>query len=196
MSQPLEQRPRPVDVRVGSTPNALHPISSAERPIGAGRRQWLGLTAILTASVAADQGTKAIVAAALGVGEGRHVLGPLAIRHVHNSGIAFGLFAGATAIVVLVTVAIVGSLLAFFARSARRHPLLPVAVGLVLGGSISNLVDRVRNGHVTDFIAVEYWPRFNLADAFIVIGVGLLFLSFVAADRASARVGRAPLSRR
>ena len=61
----------------------------------------------------------------------------------------------------------------FFARSARRHPLLPVAVGLVLGGSISNLVDRLRLGHVTDFLDFDYWPAFNLADTFIVVGVGL-----------------------
>ena len=84
----------------------------------------------------------------------------------------------------------------FFARSARRHPLLPVAVGLVLGGSISNLVDRLRLGHVTDFLDFDYWPAFNLADTFIVVGVALLFLSFVAADRTSPRVGDAPLSSR
>jgi len=69
------------------------------------------------------------------------------------------------------------------------------ALGLVLGGSLSNLVDRVRLGYVTDFIDFRWWPAFNLADSFIVVGVGLLFLSFVAADRTSPRVGAAPLSR-
>ena len=72
---------------------------------------------------------------------------------------------------------------------------LPVALGLVLGGSVSNLVDRLRLGHVTDFLDFDYWPAFNLADTFIVVGVGLLFLSFVAADRSSAAVGTSPLSR-
>ena len=59
-------------------------------------------------------------------------------------------------------------MLVFFARSGQRHPMLPVALGLVLGGSVSNLVDRVRLGHVTDFLDVRYWPAFNLADTFIV----------------------------
>ena len=65
----------------------------------------------------------------------------------------------------------------------------------MLGGSASNLVDRLRLGHVTDFLDLDYWPAFNLADTFIVVGVGLLFLSFVAADRSSAAVGTSPLSR-
>ena len=96
---------------------------------------------------------------------------------------------------IVLTALAIGALLAFFARSGRRHPLLPAAVGLVLGGSASNLVDRLRLGHVTDFLDLDYWPAFNLADTFIVVGVGLLFLSFVAADRSSAAVGRSPLSR-
>jgi signal peptidase II len=66
---------------------------------------------------------------------------------------------------------------------------------LFLGGSLSNFVDRVRLGFVTDFLDLDYWPSFNLADTFIVAGVVLLFVSFVAADRSSPRVGAAPLSR-
>ena len=62
----------------------------------------------------------------------------------------------------------------FFARSGSRHPILPVALGLVIGGSVSNLVDRVRLGHVTDFLDLRYWPAFNLADSFIVVGVAVL----------------------
>ena len=55
-------------------------------------------------------------------------------------------------------------MLLFFARSGSRHPVLPVALGLVIGGSVSNLVDRVRLGHVTDFLDLKFWPAFNLAD--------------------------------
>jgi hypothetical protein len=58
----------------------------------------------------------------------------------------------------------------FFARSARRHPVLPVALGLVLGGSIANLVDRVRLGRVTDFLDLDAWPAFNLGHV-VVVGV-------------------------
>ena len=65
-------------------------------------------------------------------------------------------------------------MLVFFARSGARHPVLPVALGLLIGGSVSNLVDRVRLGHVTDFLDLRYWPAFNLADTFIVVGVAIL----------------------
>jgi signal peptidase II len=74
-------------------------------------------------------------------------------------------------------------MLYFFARSGSRHPVLPVALGLVIGGSVSNLLDRVRLGHVTDFLDFRYWPAFNLADTFIVVGVAALLLALVASDR-------------
>jgi signal peptidase II len=74
-------------------------------------------------------------------------------------------------------------MLVFFARSGGRHPVLPVALGLVLGGSLANLVDRVRLGHVTDFLDFVAWPAFNLADTFIVVGVAILFGTLVLGDR-------------
>ena len=74
-------------------------------------------------------------------------------------------------------------MLAYFARSGARHPVLPVALGLVIGGSVSNLADRVRLGFVTDFLDFRYWPAFNLADSFIVIGVGILLAALVLAER-------------
>jgi signal peptidase II len=185
----------PLEVRVGSATNALQPIPGAERSLAAGSVQWIELAVVAIAAAAADQLTKAIVSTQLGLGDAVEIMGPFSIHHVRNTGIAFGLFSGATSIVILLTSFAIGALVLFFARSGRRHPLLPVAVGLVLGGSISNLVDRLRLGHVTDFLDLDYWPAFNLADTFIVVGVGLLFLSFVAADRSSARVGTSPLSR-
>jgi len=186
---------RAPDVRVGSTPNALVPISAAERSLAAGPWQWLSLLLVAGAAVLADQLTKHVVASAIAVDDGVTMVGPVSIHHVRNSGIAFGLFASRTSAVILLTALAVGAMIIFFARSAQRHPLLPVALGLVLGGSLSNLVDRVRLGYVTDFIDFRWWPAFNLADTFIVVGVGLLFFSFVAADRTSPRVGAAPLSR-
>jgi hypothetical protein len=67
-------------------------------------------------------------------------------------------------------------MLLFFARAAQRHPLLPVSLGLVIGGRLEP-IDRVRLGHVTDFLDFDYWPAFNLADTFIVVGVGSLRLA-------------------
>ena len=141
------------------------------------------------AAIAADQGTKHLVSSRLDLGDEVGVFGPFSIHHVENSGIAFGLFAGATPIVIALTAVAVVWMLAFFLRSGARHPVLPVGLGLVLGGSLSNLVDRVRLGHVTDFLDFRFWPAFNLADSFIVVGVVVLLAALVAADREPRRVG-------
>jgi signal peptidase II len=179
--------PRTPEVRVGSTTDGLTPISMAERPFGASWPQWLSLLAVALAALAADQLTKAIVTSRLGLNDEAHVIGPFSIHHVTNSGIAFGLFASATSLVILLTGAAVAWMLYFFARSGSRHHVLPVALGLVIGGSVSNLVDRVRLGHVTDFLDLRYWPAFNLADTFIVVGVAVLLLALVASDREASR---------
>jgi signal peptidase II len=171
------------DVRVGSSTDGLTPLSVAERSLAAGVWQWAGLATVAVAAVIADQITKHVVTRTLGLDESVHVVGPLSIHHVQNSGIAFGLFAGATGIVTFVTAAAVVWMVAFFARSGARHPVLPAALGLLVGGSLSNLVDRIRLHHVTDFIDLGWWPAFNLADSFIVIGVAILLGGLVAADR-------------
>ncbi len=171
------------DVRVGSTTNGLAPVSVAERSLGAGVWQWAGLATVALAAVAADQLTKHVVTRTLSLDEAVHVVGPLSIHHVQNSGIAFGLFSSATAVVTVVTGIAVVWMLVFFARSGSRHPVLPAALGLLIGGSLSNLVDRIRLHHVTDFIDLRYWPAFNLADSFIVVGVAILLGALVAADR-------------
>ncbi len=183
-SPPVERpEPRPLDIRIGSTPDALAPISVAERSLAAGRRQWLALGLVAGAATLADQATKHLVAGQLGLGERVDVVGPLSIHHVQNSGIAFGLFASATSIVIFATALAVLWMLVFFARSGSRHPVLPVGLGLLLGGSFSNLVDRIRLGHVTDFLDLSFWPAFNLADSFIVGGVGVLLALLALADR-------------
>jgi signal peptidase II len=199
VSEPATQSP-PVDVRVGSTANALQPVSSAEQPIGAGATQWLVLALVAGAAVVADQLTKQVVGRTLALGESVDIAGPFQIHHVQNSGIAFGLFSSRTSIVIGVTAVAVCAMLLFFARSGRRHPVLPVALGLVLGGSIANLIDRVRLGHVTDFLDFVAWPAFNLADTFIVVGVAILFGALVLGDRShrmhGARGGEASLRSR
>jgi signal peptidase II len=186
----LTEPARAPDVRVGSTTDGLTPISSAERPMGATLHQWASLGLVAAAALCADQLTKAIVTSRLDLGDEVHVIGPFSIHHVTNSGIAFGLFASATSIVILLTAVAVAWMLYFFARSGSRHPVLPVALGLVIGGSLSNLIDRVRLGHVTDFIDLKYWPAFNLADSFIVVGVAVLLLALLAADRDAGRPQR------
>ena len=179
MTEPV---PRTLDVRVGSSTDALTPVSVAERSFAARAPQWAALGAVVFAAIFADQLTKWIVSSQLGFDESLHVLGPFSIHHVQNSGIAFGLFASATPLVTALTALAVGWMLLFFARSGARHPVLPVALGLLIGGSASNLIDRIRLGHVTDFLDLRYWPAFNLADSFIVIGVAILFLALVVGE--------------
>ena len=146
MSEPAGSEAPQVDVRIGSTANALQPVSSAERSLAAGSAQWVVLLLVAGAAAFADQLTKQVVGRTLELGESVDIVGPFTIHHVQNSGIAFGLFGSRTSIVIGVTAIAVGAMLVFFARSGRRHPVLPVALGLVLGGSIANLIDRVRLG--------------------------------------------------
>jgi signal peptidase II len=195
LSEPLR---RGADVRVGSSTDALTPVSAAERSLAASLTQWLGLGAVAVAALAADQLTKHLVSSRLALDEQVDVVGPLSIHHVQNSGIAFGLFSSATPVVIVLTGLAVAWMVAFFARSGARHPVLPVSLGLVIGGSVSNLVDRVRLGHVTDFLDLRFWPAFNLADSFIVVGVGILLVTLLLADREPRRprrIGDAPAAR-
>src|SRR5437660_336281 len=99
MSEPA----RRIDVRVGSSTDALTPVSRATRSFAATRGQWLSLTVVALAAVCADQLTKWLVSSNLAYGDGVHILGPFWIRHVQNSGIAFGLFQSATAAVIILT---------------------------------------------------------------------------------------------
>ena len=184
MSEPAS---RVVDVRVGSATDGLAPVSTAARSLSAGVSQWVALAAVAAAALVADQITKQIVASTLELGSEVRVVGPLSIHHVQNSGIAFGLFASATSLVIVLTAFAIAWMLLFFARSGARHPVLPAALGLVIGGSLSNLVDRVRLGHVTDFLDVRFWPAFNLADSFIVVGVAVLFVALLSSERAAHR---------
>jgi signal peptidase II len=178
---------RRYDVRVGSSTNGLSPVSFAQRSLAAGPMQWAALAAIAFSAIAADQLTKHIVASRLALDDGVHVIGPFWIHHVQNSGIAFGFFSQATAVVIVLTGLAVAWMLVFFARSGARHPILPVALGLVIGGSTSNLLDRVRLGYVTDFLDFRWWPAFNLADSFIVVGVLVLLATLVLAEREPRR---------
>jgi signal peptidase II len=140
----------------------------------AGSLQWVGFAAVAVAAVVADQITKHVIEGRLALDESHRILPGLAITHVQNTGIAFGVLPGRLGIVSVLTAVAVLWMLVHFARAGARHVLFPVALGLLVGGSVSNLADRLRLGHVTDFIHVSRWPTFNLADSFIVIGVGML----------------------
>jgi len=135
--------------------------------------------------LAVDQGTKALVRASIVHGEQRDVLGPLSLVNVHNRGVAFGFLGGGGALVLALTLAALALLVAYFARHAER-PLLWLPTGLVLGGALGNLVDRIQQGYVTDFIHVPHWPAFNVADMCITGGVAALVLVLELRGRSTA----------
>jgi signal peptidase II len=126
--------------------------------------------ALTIAVVAADQATKALVRSTVDLGSRDGVFPGVEIVHVRNRGVAFGLFSDGGIVLVAIGVASVVALLAFFATHSRR-PLVWLPTGLLLGGAAGNLIDRLRQGFVTDFIDLPFWPAFNLADSCITIGV-------------------------
>jgi signal peptidase II len=121
-------------------------------------------------AVAADQATKALVRATVERGERQPFLPGIEIVNSRNSGVAFGLFADAGAIVAALTATALLALVVWFALHVRR-PLAWLPTGLLLGGAVGNLVDRIREGAVTDFIDLPLWPSFNIADVCITVGV-------------------------
>jgi signal peptidase II len=150
---------------------------------GAMRAWWLA-GALGALVVLLDQIAKGIVTDEIVLGEKVDVLGPLKLTLSHNEGVAFGLAGGSGAPLVIVTVVALGVVLYLFSRNPGR-PLMWIATGLLAGGAIGNLVDRIRQGYVVDFIEFPYWPPFNLADCAISVGVVLLvFIYLREAERA------------
>jgi signal peptidase II len=133
-------------------------------------RSAAGAAVLTIAVVAADQASKALVRANVDRGSRDGVFPGVEIVHVRNRGVAFGLFSDGGIVLIAIGVAAVLALLAFFATHSRR-PLVWLPTGLLLGGAAGNLIDRLRDGFVTDFINLPLWPAFNLADSCITIGV-------------------------
>jgi signal peptidase II len=138
-------------------------------------RAWALAGALTGIVVAADQAAKQLVVSNLRPHETLDVALGFQIANVRNDGVAFGLLAGGEALVLGLTLGALALLFAYFAFDARR-PGLWGAVGLVAGGAVGNLADRVRTGFVIDFIDPPFWPAFNLADVAIVLGVAVLVL--------------------
>jgi signal peptidase II len=130
----------------------------------------LRAAALAVAVVAADQITKSLVRHNVRVGSSDGIFPGVELVHVHNRGVAFGLFVNGGVLLVIVGVAAVSALLIFFATHSRR-PLVWLPTGLLLGGAAGNLIDRLNQGYVTDFIHLPLWPSFNLADMSITFGV-------------------------
>jgi signal peptidase II len=170
-------------MRGGRSPIYELPESPRPVPQRAGLLEWVGLIAVALVAVVADQITKSLATRTLGRGEVVQLLPFFDLRRIKNTGIAFGQFTQQQEIVMALTVAAIVWMFVFFARSGSRSLFFPPAVGMLAGGALSNLVDRIRDGGVTDFLHIHRWPIFNLADSFIVVGVGLLLLGLAQYER-------------
>ena len=126
-----------------------------------------------------DQLTKAVVRHNLLLGESVPSEGLVRITHTFNTGSAFGLFTGQTFFLILASFAGIAILLLVYRNNPVPSLLLRLSLGLQLGGALGNLVDRIRMGHVTDFVDVGAWPVFNVADASIVVGIVILGSLFI-----------------
>lgn len=126
--------------------------------------------------VALDQATKAAVISSMALGERTDLALGFDLSRVSNSGIAFGfLDDGSDGLVLAITIAALALIVGWFTFDARR-PWLWLGVGLVAGGALGNLADRIREGAVTDFIDPPAWPAFNVADIAITFGVFVIAL--------------------
>jgi len=143
--------------------------------MSATERAWSRVGAVAAIVLVADQIVKAVIEHDVVLGGEVDVLGPLRLTLSHNEGVAFGLAGGSGAPLVVVTLAALVVVLYLFSRNPTR-PGMWIATGLLAGGAVGNLTDRIRVGAVTDFIELPHWPPFNLADMAITAGVTLLVL--------------------
>jgi len=139
----------------------------------------------------ADQLTKLWIRSSLDIGEVMWKAGIFSITRTKNTGAAFGLFQGHSFVITIIAIVVIALVLFYVLWAHRRYPLFVgrlgwVALGLILGGIIGNLIERichlidpVRFAGVTDFISVGWWPSFNIADSALVVGTILLAYSLL-----------------
>jgi signal peptidase II len=130
--------------------------------------------------VALDQATKEVIRASLARGESWP--DPdwfIRIRHVTNTGAAFGILQEQTLFLIIMAFIGLAAIYLYYRYPPFEHGIVPVALGMMLGGAAGNLIDRIRLGWVTDFIDVGPWPTFNVADSSITIGIAAILLGYI-----------------
>ncbi len=149
------------------------PHSNRIDPLGS---PWVRTTLVALAVIVLDQLAKHAVRAGIAQGDERGVLPGLELVNTRNRGVAFGFLPGDPVAVTVVIALALAALLAYFALHTSR-PLIWLPTGMLLGGALGNVIDRLRAGYVTDFVKLPLgWPPFNLADVSITLGVLILLL--------------------
>jgi signal peptidase II len=139
-------------------------------------RAWAQAAVVLVVVVVLDQITKHAVEHSIVPGEERRFLPGVELVNTRNHGVAFGFLPGNhVGVTILISLALLVLLVYFALHATRRFIWLPT--GMLMGGALGNIIDRVRDGSVTDFVKLPLgWPPFNLADASITVGIVILFL--------------------
>lgn len=179
MARPAEGK-RCVNARLASQ-------SDPEKTRAFSWRAYLVVVGVAALVVLLDQVTKATVSSTLqGQPPVAVAQGLVHLDYVRNTGAAFSLFPGGGWVFGIVAIAVSAGILVLARRVEASPPAVRVALGLVLGGAVGNLADRVRLGYVVDFIDLRWWPVFNVADSAIVVGVILLGVWSVLSTPASS----------
>ena len=122
-----------------------------------------------------DQLTKYLVVTNFFVGKSIPIIEDVFhLTYVRNQGAAFGIMQGQQLFFIVVTIAIIVAVIIFYKELPLHNIMNRIALGLILGGAIGNLIDRIRLGYVIDFIDLRVWPVFNVADSAVVIAVVIL----------------------
>lgn len=151
---------------------------------------------VMIVALAVDLYTKHLAEQRLVLGETTEILPFFSLQRTQNTGVAFGLLRGGGPLIVAANV--VAMLVVCFYVFLERRPLVAgIAGGLIIGGSLGNLVQRMSGeGIVTDFMKFPYWPNFNMADVFLIVGIVVVFLGLVVETIRVYRLGRSETSER
>lgn len=167
-----------MNAAASSTREALQQAIARRQRRQTKARWWrFGFLAALV--LAADQISKAVVRATLEPHETVELFPGFDLSRVTNEGIAFGLFPGRQAAVAVLTVAALCAIAVALAGLVARNATVAAGAGLLVGGSLGNLIDRLTHGAVTDFLDPARWPAFNLADCGITVGAVLIVLGLM-----------------
>jgi signal peptidase II len=166
--RPIEDRGRPSSPQpvTGGRPRRVPVVLAA----------WLRAGLVAVAVIAADQLSKRAIEHSIVPGEEQKLLPGIQLVNTRNRGVAFGFLPGShVGVTILIALALL-ALLVYFARHASQ-PLMWLPTGMLIGGALGNIFDRINKGAVTDFIKLPLgWPPFNLADSAITLGIVILFL--------------------
>lgn len=155
-------------------------------------RNWLTLLVIAALTLIADRVSKTIIASNMALNESWHPPTPFlqrlfSLTYTRNTGAAFGLFPNQGVLFIVIAFVVVTAIIFYYRHLPAGYAVMRLSLGLQLGGAVGNLVDRLCQGSVIDFVdlnfwPLEHWPVFNLADSAIVVGVGLLAIAMLRED--------------